>query len=60
MPGLALREVKMRVIEDWVAEVSRILAWIASNRVPFAEITLTVKGGKVTFIDYRGPFRSDK
>ena len=47
----------MRVIEDWVKEVTRILAWIAVRKVPFAEITLTVKGGKVTFIDYRGPLK---
>lgn len=38
-------------------EITRILAWIAENRVAYAEITLTVKGGKVAFIDYRGPLR---
>ena len=47
------------MIADWVAEVARILAWIESNRIAFAEITLTVKGGKVTFIDYRGPLRGE-
>ena len=45
------------MIADWVTEIARILAWIESNRIAFAEITLTVKGGKVTFIDYRGPLR---
>jgi hypothetical protein len=47
------------MIADWVSEVARILVWIESNRIAFAEITLTVKGGKVTFIDYRGPLRGE-
>ena len=37
----------------------KILAWIAEHRVAYAEITLTVKSGKVTFIDYRGPLRGE-
>ena len=50
----------MKKIEDWAAEVARILLWIVSNQVPYAEITLTVKGGKVVFVDYRGPLKNEE
>ena len=53
------RRSDMKII-DWAAEIARILAWIAEHRVAYAEITLTVKGGKVVFVDYRGPIRQNE
>lgn len=45
----------MRAIIDWIGTVKEMLDWIAEHKVAYAEITLTVKGGKVAFVDYRGP-----
>lgn len=53
-------EKKKKVIENWVESVAGILAWIIAQKIPFAEITLTVKGGKVVFVDYRGPLKEEE
>ena len=45
---------------NWAEKVSEILAWIVRRKVPFAEITLTVKGGRVVFVDYRGPLKEEE
>ncbi len=48
----------MKEITDWIGEIRRILDMIIRRKIAYAEITLTVKGGRVVFIDYRGPIRS--
>lgn len=50
----------MKEIVEWAARITGILAWIVENRIPYAEITLTVKGGKVVFVDYRGPLKNEE
>lgn len=47
----------MKEIADWAGEIRRILEMIIRRKIAFAEITLTVKGGKVVFVDYCGPLR---
>ena len=49
----------MKEITDWAGEIRRILDMIIRRRIAYAEITLTVKGGRVVFIDYRGPIRRE-
>lgn len=50
----------MTEIADWVGRVKEILGFIVSRKIGYAEIVLTVKGGKVAFVDYRGPLRGMK
>lgn len=50
----------MREIGNWIEKVKQILAWVAEKKVAYAEITLTVKGGKVVFVDYRGPLKGEE
>ena len=50
----------MKEITDWIGEIRRILDMIIRRKIAYAEITLTVKGGRVVFIDYRGPIRSEE
>ena len=44
----------MKEAVNWIRAVGRILRWIQMNKVAYAEIRLTVKGGRVTFVDYCG------
>ncbi len=50
----------MKEIVDWIGEVRRILDMIIRRKISYAEITLTVKGGKVMFVDYRGPLKEEE
>lgn len=50
----------MKEIGNWAGKISEMLSWISAGRIPYAEITLTVKGGRVVFIDYRGPLRMEE
>ncbi len=49
----------MKAAIDWMKRIRQILAYIDRERISYAEITLTVKGGKVVFIDYRGALHTE-
>ena len=50
----------MKEITDWITRVRTILDWIREHKIGYAEITLTVKGGRVVFVDYRGPIGRER
>lgn len=41
-------------------QIRKILDWIREKKIAYAEITLTVKGGKVVFVDYKGSLKNEE